>query len=275
MATRIALIHITEMPEAFRDYWTGMVLRSVEATLHPDTEVVVRPIARGLKGDNVLDFDHPYFAFLDRGAVVEAIIAADREGFDAAVVHCFGDPGVAEARAAVDMPVFGPAESGLHLACQLGRKLAIVGTNMPGQRAQLEEQVRAHHLEGRMIPGGIRFDERPFAEVWPEWLGEPKRCADAVEVVARRAVQDGADVVVLGCAAKCLFCSTVGMNKVEVDGAGAPIVDSVIAALKTAELAVDIRRGTGMPITSRTGGRALPSATDWARVREAFSYQDY
>jgi allantoin racemase len=273
MAMRIALIHITEMPEAFRDYWTGMVLRSVEAAIRSDTEVVLRPIAKGLKGDNVLDFDHPYFALLDRGSVVEAMVAAHREGFDAAVVHCFGDPGVAEARAAVDMPIFGPAESGLHLACQLGRKLAIVGTNMPGQRAQLEEQVRAHRLEGRLIPDGIRFDERPFAEVWPQWLGEPKLCAEAVEQVARKAVADGADAVVLGCAAKCLFCSTVGMTKVEVDGCEVPIVDAVIAALKTAEMAVDIRRGTGMPITSRSGGRKLPSEEDWARVRKAFDLE--
>lgn len=270
---RIALVHITEMPDGFHDHWLGMVRRSVEGALRPETELGLVPIERGLRGDNVLDFDNPYFALLDRREVVEAVIRAEREGYDAAVVHCFGDPGVAEARSAVGIPVFGPAESGLHLACQLGRRLAIVGTTMPGQLAQLEEQVRSHGLEGRLIPRGIRFDPRPFVETWPEWLGAPERCAEAVAEVARGCVEGGADVIVLGCAASCLFCSTAGLKSVTVRGAEVPIVDSVLAALKTAELAVDLRRA-GIPTTSRSSGRTLPSPADWARVRAAFGLPD-
>src|SRR6185295_11994488 len=43
--------------------------------------------------------------------VVETIIGAAKEGFDAAIVDCTADPGVAEARQLVDIPVVGAGEA--------------------------------------------------------------------------------------------------------------------------------------------------------------------
>jgi len=267
---RICLVHITEMPKEFHDIWFSMVQHSFNKALRPDTEVVLKPIKQGLKGDNVLDFDNPYFAFMGKREIVEAFIEADKEGFDAACVHCFGDPGVREARAVVGIPIFGPAESSMHFACQLGCKFAIIGTNMPGQLAQLEEQVREHGLEDRLIRNGIRFDKEPFAKVWEKWLGNPQLAADGVAEVARECVADGADVIVLGCAGTSLLCSMAGFNKITVDGQVVPIVDSVMVAMKTAEMAVDVKKGTGLPIPSRTRNHVLPSKEDWVRVRSNF-----
>ena len=138
----ICLVHITEMPEGFHDVWFSMVEHSFKKVLRPDTKVTLKPIKHGLKGDNVLDFDNPYFALMDKREIIEAFIEADKEGFDAGAVHCFGDPGIKEARSVVGMPIFGPAQCAMHLACLLGRRFAIIGTNMAGQRAQIEEQVR-------------------------------------------------------------------------------------------------------------------------------------
>jgi allantoin racemase len=267
---RLALVHITELPEEFAEGWFSLVRTSFQAVLRPDTQVVLRPIKRGLKGDNVLDFDNPYYAFLDRREIVEAFIDADREGFDAGSVHCFGDPGIREARAVVGMPLFGPAESAMHFACQIGRQFAIIGTNMPGQRQQLSEQVRQHGLEQRLIPNGIRFDDEPFVEAFPKWMANPQLCADGVSRVAERCVADGADVIVLGCAGTCALCSKVGLNKIGAHGQEVPIVDSVMVAMKMAEMAVDVRNGTGLPIPSRTGNYILPRQEDWKRVRSAF-----
>jgi allantoin racemase len=272
---RLALIHITEMREEFIAGWLGSVRASFDKVLRPDTEVVLRPIKRGLKGDNVLDFDNPYYALMDKREIIEAFIDADKEGFDAGSVHCFADPGIREARAVVSMPLFGPAEAAMHFACQIGRKFAIVGTNMPGQLDQLSEQVRRHGLEQRLIRNGIRFDEKPFAEVFPRWLANPQLCADSVARVAERCVAEGADVLVLGCAAACMFCSTVGFNKINVGRQEVPIVDSVMVAMKMAEMAVDMKDGTGLPIPSRTRNYVLPAREDWERVRKAFGLPDY
>ncbi|RLC92575.1 MAG: hypothetical protein DRI39_08110 [Chloroflexi bacterium] len=267
---RLCLVHITELPQEFHDAWLGAVEQSFRKVLRPDTEVVLKPIRRGLKGDNVLDFDNPYFAFLDRREIIEAFIEADAEGFDAASVHCFGDPGVKEARAVVNMPIFGPGESSLHFACQLGRRFAIIAANMPGQLGQVSEQVRQHGLEGRLIPNGIRFDKEPFAQVWEKWLGNPQLAADAVAEIAEECVADGADVIVLGCAGTSLLCSMVGFNQISVSGQTVPILDCVMVGMKTAEMAVDIKNGAGLPIPSRARNYVLPSRDDWTRVRSAF-----
>jgi allantoin racemase len=267
---RLALVHITEMPEAFADGWFSLVRASFDGVLRADTEVVLRPIKRGLKGDNVLDFDNPYYALMDRREIIEAFIDADKEGFDAGSVHCFGDPGIREARAVVKMPLFGPAEAAMHFACQIGRRFAVIGTNMPGQLEQLSEQVRQHGLEQRLIPDGIRFDDQPFTEAFPQWLANPQLCADSVAEVAERCVSDGADVIVLGCAGTCALCSKVGFHKLDVDGQEVPIVDSVMVALKLAEMAVDVKNATGLPIPSRTRNYVLPAQQDWKRVRGAF-----
>ncbi|MFO8010648.1 MAG: aspartate/glutamate racemase family protein [Dehalococcoidia bacterium] len=267
---KIALVHITQIPDEFVGPWFGMVQSSFKNVLRPDTEVVLRPIKRGLRGDNVLDFDNPYFSLLDRREIIEAFIEADREGFDAGCVHCFGDPGISEGRAVVGMPLFGPAESALHFACQLGKRFAIIGTNMPGQLEQLSAQVREHGLQERLIPDGIRFEEEPFADSFDKWMANPQLCADSVAGVARGCVEDGADVIVLGCAGSSMFCSMVGFNQLEVGNQRVPVIDSVMIALKTAEMAVDIKHGTGLPIPSRTRNYVLPGSEDWTRVRNAF-----
>lgn len=267
---KLALVHITELPDEFVDGWYSMVQASFSKVLHPDTEVVIKPIKHGLKGDNVLDFDNPYYALMDKREIVEAFIEADREGFDAGVVHCFGDPGIREARAVVRMPVFGPAESAMHFACQIGRRFAILGTNMPGQPEQLSEQVKHNGLEQRLIPNGIRFDKEPFVEAFPRWMGNPQLCAESVAESARECVNDGADVIVLGCAGTSMFCSMAEFNKLTVDNQEVPILDSVMVAMKMAETAVEIKKGTGLPIPSRTRNYVLPSSNDWTRVRSAF-----
>ena len=267
---KLALVHITELPEEFIEGWFGAVQTSFGKVLRSDTEVALKPIKHGLKGDNVLDFDNPYYALMDKKEIIEAFIEADKEGFDAGSVHCFGDPGIKEARAVVKMPLFGPAESSMHFACHLGSRFAIVGTTMPGQLEQLSAQVRQHGLENRLIPNGIRFDKEPFVQVFDKWLANPQQCADSVAEVAEGCVADGADVIVLGCAAASMFCSMVGFNKLSIGGQEVPIIDSVMVAMKMAEMAVDIKNATGLPIPSRTRNYVLPSDEDWTRVRDSF-----
>ncbi|HSL63496.1 MAG TPA: aspartate/glutamate racemase family protein, partial [Gaiellaceae bacterium] len=58
-------------------------------------------------------------------AVDNALEAAER-GYDAFAFGHFQDPGLYEARSAVDIPVTGLGEATLHWAAQVGRRLALV-----------------------------------------------------------------------------------------------------------------------------------------------------
>jgi hypothetical protein len=77
-------------------------------------------------------------------------------------------------------------------------------------------------------------------------------------------------VIVLGCAGTCTLCSKLGFNKINVGAQEVPIVDSVMVAMKMAEMAVEMKNATGLPIPSRTRNYVLPAQRDWKRVRRAF-----
>ena len=267
---RLCAVQMVVTPPEFIDASLDMFKPSFERILHADTEVALKPIQGGLIGDNPLDMDNPYFTHLNNGRIIEALLEAEREGFDAAWVNCFGDPGVREARAVVGIPIIGACESSLHFACQLGRKVAIVANNMPGQIAQIEEQVRSLGLMDRLIVNGVRTEKEPFPSAWKKGLKNPQVAADSIAEVARGCVADGADVIVVGCCGSGPLCSKAGFNKLTIDGQDVPVLDPVMVAAKTTEMAVDIRKGSGLPIPSRVRNYVLPSGDDWTRVRSIF-----
>jgi len=263
---KICIVNVSEWVEGFHDVWFGQMKESFRKVLRPETEVVIKSIKCGLRGDNPLDFANVYFTHLNKREVVEVIIQAEKEGFDAAVVGCFDDWGVNESKAVVDMPVIGPGESTMLFACQLGRKFAVIVANMPGLIAQIEEQIRQHCLQDRVIPNPVRFDVHAFTETWEKGLQDPKFVADGVVKQARELVTEGADVIVVGCCGIGPFCSVAGLSKVKVGERDIPILDPMMVAMKSAEMAVDLKKGIGLPFTNM----ALPSEEDFRRVRALF-----
>ena len=51
---------------------------------------------------------------------------AERDGFDAVIIHCFIDPGLRAARERVRIPVVGPGEVTLRAGASLNRKIGMV-----------------------------------------------------------------------------------------------------------------------------------------------------
>lgn len=267
---RICMAQIAVVPNEFREMAMGIFRPSFQKVLRPDTEVVLKAPKQGWAGENPLDMDNPYFVLLNEREIIEVYLEAEKEGFDAIFVNCFGEPGVRQGRHVVNIPIVGPAEAALLLACQLGRRIAVIGSNMPGQFDQMVETVRYHGLESRLSPNGVRLDKEPFVDIWVKALADPNVAAKGVLEVAKECVADGADVIVIGCCALGPFCSAAGVNKVTVDGRDIPIIDPTMVAAKTAEMLADIRKATGLPIPSRARNLALPSAADWKRVRSGF-----
>jgi len=261
---RICLVTVAQSVPGFEDIWFSVIQKGFSKVLRPDTEVVQKTLKVGL--GNPHDYTNRYFANLNLGSIVETFIEAEKEGFDAAVVGCFADTGIKEARAVVDIPLIGPAESSMLLACQLGRKFAIICANLPGLVAQHEEQVREHGLMDRLIPNGIVKDIHAFDDTWTKSFADPQFAADGVAERSRELVAQGADVIVIGCCGIGPFCSAAGLHKIEVDGRNIPILDAQMIAFKTAEMAVDISKTTGLPFTSLP----RPPAEDVKRVRDIF-----
>lgn len=261
---KICLVTVAQSVPGFEDIWFSVIQKGFSKVLRPDTEVAQKALKVGLSDPK--DFVNPYFSHLNARSILEAVIEAEREGFDAVVVGCFGDTGVKEARAVVDIPVIGPAESTMLLACQMGRKFAIITANLPGLVPQHEGQVREHGLWDRLIPNGIRPDIHAFEDTWTKSFGDPQFAADGVAELAEELAADGADVIVIGCCGIGPFCSAAGLHKVTIDNRDIPILDAQLISLKTAEMAVDLREGVGLPFTSLP----RPTGEDVKRVRDIF-----
>jgi allantoin racemase len=146
--------------------------------------------------------------------------AAGAQGF---VIACFGDPGLDAARELATGPVVGIAEAAMHAASFLGRSFTVVTTL--GRTAGRARDLATHYGFGRQCVR-VRACEVPVLA-----LDDPASDAfGSIAAECRAAVDDdGADVVVLGCAGMADLCRRLS------DLIGVPVVDGVAAAVKQVE----------------------------------------
>jgi allantoin racemase len=185
-----------------------------------------------------------YTELLNNRAVVENTIAAERDGFDAVVLGCWADP-LWEAREVVDIPVVGIGEAAMLLATTLGFRFAVI-TVAPGVIPTIEMDLRLYGLEDRAIVRPVRTLDPPSdMELLLESVTEPhRRLIPNFERVARECIEDGAEVIVVGCGYYGPILTLHGYN--EVPGTGVPVVDCSAAGLKLAEVLADLRKSTGL-----------------------------
>jgi Asp/Glu/hydantoin racemase len=68
------------------------LLSKTYSVCRTDTQIIVKPLKGGL--DSVSDLEYTYFWFLNKGALVENVIEAEKDGCDAAIISSFSDAGV-------------------------------------------------------------------------------------------------------------------------------------------------------------------------------------
>ena len=148
---------------------------------------------------------------------------------DAFVIACFSNhPAINAARELTAKPVLGIAESSMLLGCLLGHRFSVVTTS-PRWKPMLEDAVRAFGLESRCASvrssglAVLDLDALPREQVVRALVHEGREAID----------QDGAEVICLGCA------GMGGLDKHLEAELGVPVLDSVVSAVKLAELLVD------------------------------------
>ncbi len=168
----------------------------------------------------------------DVSAHIRTIIADRDRDAAAYVIACFSDPGMHAAREATGHPVFGIAESGMLTALSLGNKagiIAILSRSIPRHL----RYVRAMGLETRLA--GDRAIELGVVEL----SDESRTFERMVEVGATLRDQDGADVLVMGCAGMARYRDRLA------DRLGIPVVDPTQAAVGMAITAIRLGQTNG------------------------------
>jgi allantoin racemase len=142
------------------------------------------------------------------------VLRDHEEVYDAFVIACHSDSHLDAARELTLKPVIGIGEASMKLASFLGHNFSVVTTHQHSVPGKLR-QVRALHLQDLLV--SIRAPE-DGEEGWTN--------AELFMELSRRAVEeDGAEVIVLGCA------GLSGMDRQIQDTLKVPVLDGVACAL--------------------------------------------
>ena len=248
------------------DAWKGYnrALRALlERIKDPDTEIEVHGIAkRGGIGDQ-----YRYLEFIEAQEVLENVERATREGFDAFLIGNIGDPGIREARELTDIPVLGLCETSTHLASMMGANFALIAGNEK-HATRIAENVGRYGLReklhavramsvSRLVDLDAGFtDPEAGAALLGEFLAAAGGAADA-----------GAEVVIPAIGVLMVLLAERGVHAVR---GNVPVLNGVMALVKTAESVVCMRRLMGGNWTSKRATYAAPPAAQIGELRAAY-----
>lgn len=232
--------------------------KNAEMVKDKDTEVSLRLLKRGLT--SVTEFAYSYLHYLNDREVFEAVLQAERDGFDAVIVYCFSDPALDEMRQALNIPVIGLGHSSMLLASIMGDKFGLIGMS-PASLARNEQLARKYGFAEKII-----LPIRPLPtslEDQAKMIMDATAGLDDFKRVADYYLEQGAEVLVPACGGLNLalrFCpGCPDMPEGFTHYKGVPIVDCLAAAIKMAEMMISLKQA-GSPWISRRGIYAQPDS---------------
>jgi allantoin racemase len=202
---------------------SSLIERQARAFARPDVDVdVLNPPGAPPAIESALDEAEAVPPML---ALVHSAVS---DGYHAIVIACFSDPGLDAARELTALPVVGIQEASMHLAAQLGYRYSVLIT-LAHRARERERAALLAGLERRLASC------RPLGVSVLETVADRDRVFQKLVAAGRRAIDDdGADVLILGCAGLGDLAPELS------EELRVPVIDPNLAAIKTAELLVDL-----------------------------------
>ena len=162
------------------------------------------------------------------------IIDAEKEGCDAVVIDCMGDPGLQGARECVSIPVIGPCETSMHYASMLGHKFSVLTV--------LERTIPL--IENLSLLYGV---SSKLASVTPvnipvlELETDLDYTLNKMTSVAINTIKnDHASVIIFGCTGM-LGCAEALRTRLKAEGYDVPVIDPIPLAVNTAYICAKLK----------------------------------
>ncbi|MGQ9624393.1 MAG: aspartate/glutamate racemase family protein [Candidatus Bathycorpusculaceae bacterium] len=201
------------------DLWNPMIKEAYEKYKDPNTEIDIINIHKGPESIEQI-YDEAWAAL---PTLLEAE-KAEKEGYDAVIDYCFGDPALEALKEAIKIPVVGLNEPSIHLASLLGRRFSIIGVGGKEAKGLMHDKVAHYGLDKKLA--AIRITDIRVLDIKKEF----KKLVEALAEEGRKAIEeDGAEVLVLGCG------SLLNIAEILQKRLNVPVIDSGLAALKIAE----------------------------------------
>ncbi len=196
----------------------------------PGTEITVTAPAFGSAA-----IDSAAESYLCAVGVMDTVARMQAAGtfdFDAVILAGFGEHGKDALQEMLSVPVFDIAECAAHIAHLVGRRFSVV-TTLARSIAPIEDRLALAGLAAHCA--SIRACGWGTAEV----DADPDAAVDAIVAEAAVAIsQDGADVIVLGCAGMAGVTAAISTKL------GVPAIDGVAAAVGLAQTVVNLGLST-------------------------------
>lgn len=211
------------------DIFDKPMKENLEAVKDENTEIDVISFEKG-----PYHLEYQFYETLIGIDILRSIKKAEKQGYDAAVIGCFYDPFLSEAREISNMAITAPAESSMAIAISLGHKFSII-VGRKKWIPQMEENVLRYGLKDRLA--SFKSIDMGVLEFQTKKEETEKRLIEAGKIAIKN---DGAEVLILGCTAE------FGFYKKMQEELKVPVIDATVAPLKYAEFLVDLKRKAGL-----------------------------
>jgi allantoin racemase len=167
-------------------------------------------------------------------ALLKRVKQAELEGYDAAIIGCFCDPALDAAKEICDrMVVVGVMEAAVNIASFLAPRFSIIAALQKSVQ-DFRDNLHKYGLDGRLA--SFRALELPAGDLMTN--------SDVTGKLMRREIskaieEDGAEAILLGCTLQLGHFQELGREF------GVPVIDAVLAGLRTAEHLISIRDSCG------------------------------
>jgi allantoin racemase len=156
-------------------------------------------------------------------------ILSEQHRFDAALLGCFGDPGLRAARAVARIPVIGAAEAATSLVQLVAQRygvVTIVDTDIP------EIEVYLSSLEVRTKCVGVSAIGLEFYEL----VKDPDDTLDRLTSASTKLLEKGAEAILLGCMSFGFYPFAKRLQ----EQIGVPVIDPLLAGVAAARTMLEL-----------------------------------
>ncbi|MEM9059443.1 MAG: aspartate/glutamate racemase family protein [Pseudomonadota bacterium] len=218
-------------------YWDALRVH-LDAIREPETSI-------DIKGITPYDsYAHPVVEWRCAREMMVQAVEAERAGYDAFIVGHFQDSGLYEVRSMVEIPVVALGEASMLYACQLGQRIGLITLNKRFVAGHLH-QIRKYGLEHRVTGvHGMEFEPGQLMAA----IGDPTKLEDAKRIFEAQGlplVESGIDILIPAGGIPMLAFSGISDHRV----GRAPVINGIPIVVKMAEMAVKLRRLTGLSVS--------------------------
>ncbi len=257
----------SEKGEFFKTVMAPLLRRNFHLFKRKDTEITFRFPSQGVLDEAWADCH--YINYVNPESMFQAVISAEKDGFDAVLIACFHDaPTLKAVRPLVSIPVVGIAESSLLMATLTGRKFGFIGISpnpdyKDPRTDEMEQWIAEYDLNKKYV--GVKTGRGTGREIEMA-LTDAHHIINSYKKAAKELVASGAELILPTCGLMpSILRLAPGAEKeypnglTEVDGV--PIMNSLANALNMAEMLVESKKAGFRPIKHKKVSAKSASGT--------------